>query len=131
MKTILSLAAVALVAGCASYPMPVERLAQAEAAARSARETGANTVPQGQLHLRLAQEEIEHAQSLIAEKKNERADFVLMRAQGDAELALAEAREAQARTEAQKALDQIAAIRGNAPVTTTGATIKITTEPKQ
>ncbi|HEX4512047.1 MAG TPA: DUF4398 domain-containing protein [Polyangiaceae bacterium] len=131
MRIIFSLAAGALVVGCASYPMPVERLAQAEAAARSARETGANNVPQGQLHLRLAQEEIAHAQALIADDRNERAAYVLVRARADAELALAEAREAQARGDAQKALDQIAAIRGNAPVTTTGATIHITTEPSR
>lgn len=131
MRTIISLAASALVAGCASYPMPVDRLAQAEAAARSAHETGANAVPQGQLYLRLAKEEIARAQSLMEDKQNERADYVLMRAQSDAELALAEAREAQAHADAKMALEKIAALRGNAPVTTTGATIKITTEPNQ
>jgi hypothetical protein len=43
---------------------------------------------------------------------NRRAELILMRAQADAELALAQAREAQAKTEAQTAVDQVKALRG-------------------
>jgi pyridoxal biosynthesis lyase PdxS len=134
LRTIPSLAAVALVCGCASYPAPVQRLAQAEAASRSAQETGANSIPQGQLHLRLANEEIARAQALMADKDNERADFVLMRAQSDAELALGEAREQQARDDARKALEQIDSIRATTPTsetTTSGATVKVKIVPTE
>jgi hypothetical protein len=117
---------VALVlSGCASYAVPIDRMARAEAAARNARETGASTLPRGQLHLRLADEAIAEARALISDGHNERADYVLIRAQSDAELALAEAREAEARTEVQNTLDKILFLRGyNAPVTTTGATLQ-------
>jgi hypothetical protein len=135
LRIIPSLAAVALVCGCASYPMPVQRLAQAEAASRSAQETGANSIPQGQLHLRLANEEIARAQALMADKDNKRADFVLMRAQSDAELALGEAREQQARDDARKALEQIESIRASttptSETTTSGATVKVKIVPTE
>ncbi len=135
LRKIPSLAVVALVSGCASYPMPVQRLAQAEAASRSAQETGANSIPQGQLHLRLANEEIARAQALMADKEYKRADFVLMRAQSDAELALGEAREQQARDDAHKALEQIDSIRANttpsSETTTSGATVKVKIVPTE
>jgi hypothetical protein len=107
-----SITIVALVlTGCASYAVPIDRMARAEAAARSARDTGANAIPRGQLHLRLADEGIAEARALISDGRNERADFVLIRAQSDAELALAEAREEEARTEARKTLDEVQLMR--------------------
>ena len=124
LRSIPALVAATLV-GCASYPAPVERLAQAEGDARTARELGAAQIPQAQLHLRLAHEQIIEARSLMNDGENRRADFVLIRAQSDAELALAEAREQSARTEAQKTLDQVATLRAQVgTTTTTGATIQ-------
>ena len=117
--------AVALAAGCASYPVPVQRLADAEGSARAAQQIGAESIPQAQLHLRLAREGIDRAQLLISNGENKRADYVLIRAQTDAELALAEAREQVARNEAKETLDQIAALRAaSGSTTTTGATIQ-------
>jgi len=46
---------------------------------------------------------------------NERAAYVLMRAQADAELALAMARENKTRTEAQSLIDRLRAARGAGP----------------
>ncbi len=108
--------------GCASYPVPVQRMADAEAAARSAQDLGASTSPQGQLHLKLAQEEIAQAQQLIANKDNERADYVLIRAKSDAELAVAEAKDTTAEQEARLAQAKIAEMGSGSPsasVTTT------------
>ncbi len=123
LRSISALGAVAILAGCSHYPLPVQRLARAEGDARSAQENGAANVPQAQLHLRLAHEGIATAQGLIADHDYERADYVLIRAQSDAELALAEAREEIARTEARRALDEVAAIRATGTTTTTGAPI--------
>lgn len=124
-RTISFVGALALgaVAGCASYPMPVQRLADAEAASRSATDLGAATSPQGQLHLKLAQEEIAQAKQLIANNDNERADYVLIRAKADAELAVAEAKDTTATQEAQHASNKITEMQSgnnvNASVTTT------------
>jgi len=63
---------------------------------RAARELGAQQVPKAELHLRLAQEQVEKAKKLAADGDNERANLVLSRAHADAELALALTRESTA-----------------------------------
>jgi hypothetical protein len=107
----LVLGAVSVV-GCGSYPAPTERLASSEAGIRGAQEVGANNVPQAALSVKLAQEEVQKAKQLMQDGDNRRAELILMRAQADAELALAQAREAQAKTEAQAAVDQVKSVRG-------------------
>jgi hypothetical protein len=93
---------------CGSAPPPPAAVAGAEDRIRSARELlGADADPQGRLHLRLAQEELDKAKKLIADGDGRSADLVLSRAAADAELALAEAHEAQARAKAQQAQDQV------------------------
>jgi hypothetical protein len=130
MRSIMTLAAGSLVVACASYPLPVQRLADAQAATRSAEDTGAANVPQANLHLRLAQESIAKAKSLIDGGDNKRADFLLIRAKADAELALGEAREQQAATQASNALDQISQLRGDNNAATYSVTTTTTTEKK-
>lgn len=94
--------------GCASsYPSPTQRMADAIATVRGAEEVGANNNPQGQLHLRLAQEGLQNAKMLVDNGDNKRADFVLVRAKADADLALAEARQAKAVADAQTALQHV------------------------
>ena len=116
MRQVLPFVAVAIfgvfVAGCGSYPAPTERVASAEAGIRGAQEVGANNVPQAALSVKLAQEEVQKAKQLMQDGDNRRAELILMRAQADAELALAQAREAQAKVEAQTAVDQVKALRG-------------------
>jgi hypothetical protein len=121
-------ALLAALAGCASSPMPVQRMADAEAAVRTLQETGAPSTPQAQLHLRLAQEEIAQAKALVANGDNGRADFVLIRARSDAELALGETRAQAAQAEAQRVLEQLAEMPANgvAPSTSTTTTTSAT-----
>jgi hypothetical protein len=90
----------------ASFPAPTQRMADAESAERSARELGAESQPDAQLEVKLADEQIARAKALIAAGENQRADFVLMRARADAELALGLARERNANAETQKAIEQ-------------------------
>jgi hypothetical protein len=106
-KLIASVATLATMAGCASYPVPVQHMADAEGAARSASDVGAEQNPQATLHLKMATEEIAQAKQLMANGDNEKADSVLVRAKADGELALGEAREGQAQAAAQQALAQI------------------------
>lgn len=89
-----------------SYPVPTQRMADAQAAHRSAQELGADKNPDAQLHLKLAEEQIGKAESAMKEENNRRADFLLVRAKADAELALAIAKEQKAKKEAQEALDK-------------------------
>ena len=92
----MSLLLLALAIGCGSYPPPAERLTTAEAAIRGAEEVGATRVPRAALHLKLAEEQTDKARRLMEEDYNERAELTLKRAQADAELAIAIAKEHEA-----------------------------------
>ncbi len=100
-----------LVACGSSFPPPTDRLANAEAAARSARELGADREPKAALHLRLASEQIEQAKKLMNDGENRRADLVLQRAGSDAELAVMLAKENNAKAEAEKAQEKVRQIK--------------------
>lgn len=109
---IIVLSTVALLAGLAaacggSFPQPTERLASTEAAIRSAKELGAQNDPEAALHMKLADEQLQTARNLIKDDENKRADLVLQRANSDAELALMMTRERAAKTEAQRARDDL------------------------
>jgi outer membrane protein TolC len=92
---------------CGSVPPPHERQASTE--------LDAQQVPQAALHLKLAQEQFDKGKALIDDGENSRASYVLMRAQADAELALALARENKTRQEAQVLIDRLRAARGPVP----------------
>ena len=114
---------IALLAGCASGPVPAERVASAQAAIRSAQEVGAQRVPQATLHLQLAREQADYAAELIRNGSHDRAASVLMRAQADAELALALARQDKEIQEANQAVDRVRALEPQlqAPKATSGS----------
>lgn len=100
--------------GCAGASPPTERLSTAEAAIRGAREVDATELPRGALHLKLAQEQVEKAKRYIEDDMNQRADLALRRAQADAELAIALAREHEMKEKARAAharLDRLKAGR--------------------
>jgi hypothetical protein len=125
-ESAVSLVATAFVvaAGCATYGMPVQHLADAEASIRSARDSYAAAPPAAQLHLKLAEEELAQARRAMSEGDNERADFVLTRAHADAELAVGEERQAQAEGDAQQARGALGHVEEPAGITkTTGATV--------
>lgn len=88
----------------ASMPPPTQRMADAESAQRSAREVGANNEPSAQLSLKLADEQIAQAHKAMEDGDNARADSLLIRAKVDAELAIAKAREKNARVAGKEAV---------------------------
>ena len=102
-STLISICAV----GCGSYPAPTARMATSEASVRAARELNADKDPQGALHMKLAQEEIDQAKAQMAEGDNKRAEFTLLRADADGELAVALARESKAKSEAAKSTEDL------------------------
>jgi hypothetical protein len=103
--------AAVLLASCGGgYPEPRNQLTASESAVRAAEVAGAQNSPQSALHLKRAREQIENARGLIEEGENERAEWVLRRAQSDADLALSLASEETQRkkaTEAKEELEQL------------------------
>lgn len=104
---VLPLIAAATFAGCASTITPTGSMESSLTTMRAAEEVGAPHVPRAKLHLQLAQEQTTYAKELLAQNEKERAGFVLMRAEADAQLALALARETAARAEANAASDKL------------------------
>ncbi|MBX3263122.1 MAG: DUF4398 domain-containing protein [Labilithrix sp.] len=107
MRTPIIAAALVLVACGSSMPPPSDRLASAEAAARSARELGAEREPKAALHLKLASEQIDQAKKLMADGDNKRADLILQRANSDAELSVMLAKENTAKAAAEEAQGKV------------------------
>lgn len=106
-RSVLILVALPFAWACGkSWPEPKQPMADAEAAARSAREVGADAQPAAKLKVNLADEQIAEAKTSIANGDNERATYLLVRAQADAELALALAHEQNALNDKQKAIEQ-------------------------
>jgi hypothetical protein len=75
-------------------------------AIRAAEEVGAAHSPQAAFHLQLAKEQFEHARRLTSPSDLPAAKRLLQRAEADADLALALARENTDKVEAQAALDK-------------------------
>lgn len=107
----LAMGALALVACGGTLPEPKEAMTQAEAAVRSAAEVGADKNPQATLHLKYARDQVDEAKRLIADADNGRAEYVLLRARADAELALMLAKANNQKIEAQRAADEVAEMR--------------------
>jgi len=103
------------VIGCASTPVPNAKVASSEAAIRAAQETGSGKVPLAALHLKLAEEQLQAAKGLIRDNDNKRAEYVLMRAQADAELAIALSHAAVSNAQAGTAVDEARAVRSGTP----------------
>lgn len=99
--------------GTASAAVPIERVTSPEASVSAAEALGAASSSQAQLHLQLAKEQLDKGKKLLAAGEAERADLMLMRADADALLAQALARENTAKLAAQQVIEQVQAQRQN------------------
>lgn len=106
------LATLAPLVACGGAPVPVDRMAHSEASIRAAQEVGAPDDPKAALHLRLAQEQWAQADALIkGGGDNHRAEMLLRRAEADAELAVALAKERKTHEEAERLLEQLQVLK--------------------
>jgi outer membrane biogenesis lipoprotein LolB len=109
----MGMLALALLAGCAGTTKvpPAAQLAPAQSAVRTAAELSDEGTPRAELHVRLAQEQLETARSLVSQGKGEEAQMLLLAAIADAELAVALAREHRAKAEARRVIDEVQAMQ--------------------
>lgn len=91
------------------------------AAIRSAEELGAPDTPQASLHLVLAREEMQAAENLHGKGRVEEANSLLLRAEADAELAIALARVETEKSEAKAAMDRVRKLQSENPYAPGGA----------
>src|SRR3972149_3757256 len=101
-----SLLCAAVITGCASGPTFHQSSEASTSAIRAAEEVGSTNVPRASLYLQLAKEELEGARKLAEEGKKERAESLLLRAEADAELAVALSHEQTEKTEAEQAIEK-------------------------
>ena len=106
----LLLPALLAAAACSTISIPPDRLARNEASMRAATEVGAAGVPAAQLHLTMARDQTKIARQLAADG-NDRAVLVLEGAEADAELAVGLAREASVHAEAERADEELKALK--------------------
>lgn len=104
-------------AGCAAgrpqVVVPPEQLVNSEVTIRRAEEAGAQQVPEAAQHLQWAREQTQQARRLLEKNQRDQAALYLERAEVDAQLALALAREAPARAEADRVLQQVQQLQQN------------------
>jgi hypothetical protein len=110
----VAVVATAIVAGCANAPAPL-RTEASTSGIRAAEEVGAAKVPQASLHLQLAKEELALAKSLFAKGDKEEAASMLLRAEADAELAIALSRKDAEKSEARAAAERVRQLRQDNP----------------
>lgn len=107
-----------VVAGCASAP-PLETEGSTSGI-RAAEELGAAKVPEAKLHLQLAKEELGNAEALAEQGDRDRADSMLLRAEADAQLAVALSREDVEKNESLAAVERVRQIRQDHNLPTEG-----------
>ncbi len=98
--------------GCASAPL---RTDASTSRIRAAEEVGSAKVPQASLHVQMAKEELALAQELSKKGDKEEAESMMMRAEADAELALALSHGDAERLEAEKAMARVRQLRHDNP----------------
>ena len=97
--------------GCGGAPPPHDALTAAQSGAKGAEVAGATEDPKAQLHLKLANEQIQKAKQLMEDGDNEEAARIVSRAQADADLALAYAQAAKSLKQAKEADEQLGKLK--------------------
>ncbi len=92
-------------AGCGVAAMPIA--AEPKEGIRAAEELGADSNPQASLHLKLAKDQVAYADKLTQEGDTVGAQWALMRASADAELAVELTKQQKLQGEAVETQDKI------------------------
>lgn len=109
---LLAGSAVFLALGCSNTPLRTEG---STSGIRAAEEAGADKVPQASLHLQLAKENLELAKAQSGKGEKEQAASTLLKAEADAELAVALSHGDAERNEARAAIARVQQLRQENP----------------
>lgn len=103
-------------AGCASGPTFSQSSEKSTSAIRAAEEVGSPNAPRASLYLQRAKEELAGAKRLAEQGEKEQAVSLLLRAEADAELAVALSHEQTEKAEAAQAIEKVRQLRKDNPV---------------
>lgn len=99
--------------GCASPAVTSKEYSEPRETLAAAKQVGTTENRQASLYMQYAEENLEHADKLIAEEEHDRARYFLDRAEADAELALAYAERESTRQELQELETRINELRSD------------------
>jgi hypothetical protein len=99
--------ALSLAVGCGGSAYPEPSTTRSRVAIGAAEALGAQQVPRAELHLKLAREQLVTAERLMEDDEDDKAFLVLGRAEVDARLAQALARDAALQREAAQAMQRV------------------------
>jgi hypothetical protein len=122
MRTAMAASAAAAIAlaigGCAStHPVPADKLARSQGAVMAAEQMNAGADPDSALYLKFAHEQMADAKRQLVNGNSERASYVLLRAEADADVAMSYARAKSAADEAQKTLGEVQQLKAQISTT--------------
>lgn len=101
----------AVASGCASPAVTSKEYSEPRETLAAARQVGTTENQQASLYMQYAEENLAHADKLIAEEEHDRARYYLDRAEADAELALAYAERSSTKQELEKLESRIDELR--------------------
>lgn len=104
----LAVVATAIASGCANAPLNTE---MSRSEIRTAENSGALEVPRSSLHLQLAKKELDLAKWLSKRGMKEKTASMLLRAEADADIAVALSKGDNEKSEAQATLDRVHYLR--------------------
>ncbi len=111
MRPIMALLPIVVLAGCSHYTIPPQHVAGAQNAVATADQVGASNSPDGASRLAQAKEELAMAQRLDAKGEKRHADLMYLRAEADARVSVAAAKQDNLSSEAQRIQEQIRVLR--------------------
>jgi len=112
LKAIMTALATVALAACASVPVAPERVQASEQAIQAAQASGADRQPDAAKYLELARNEMSQAQKL-SDGEPRQAETMFARAESDAKLATATAKEGTAKADVQRLSDELKSVSAN------------------
>ena len=113
LRALTTSVAIVTLAACASVPVAPEKIQASEQAVQDAQAAGADRQPGAAKYLELAQGELTQGKRFSDTGEPRKAETMLAKAEWDAKLATAKAKEGTSQTEVQRLSDELQKVSAN------------------
>jgi len=113
LKALTTAVAIVTLAACASVPVAPDKVQASEQAVQDAQAAGADRQPAAAKYLELAQGELTQGKRLSDTGEPRKAETMLAKAEWDAKLATAKAKEGTSQAEVQRLADELQKVSAN------------------